>query len=113
MKTNRDKFLVILLGIVFLVFIYLLATFEPEPSPNINKPYQFLYEQLNNENQLLQLEINQLKTEFKNQQKKIDSLELIKQKIKVVYVNKIKEVDSSNVNGVINDFKNILSKGNY
>ena len=113
MKINRDKFLVILLSIVFLVGVYLLATLEHEPNPNINEPYQFLYEQLNNENQLLQLEINQLKTEYQNQQKKIDSLELLKQKIKIVYVNKIKEVDSSNVTGVINDFKNILSKGDY
>ena len=51
------------------------------------------------------------KTAFLKQQK-IDSLESLKPKIEIQYVNKIKEIDNASANVVASEFEGIFAKSN-
>ena len=66
---------------------------------------------LNRENDTLNQKINQYDKKIKDYQNNIDSLQLIKQQIKTIYVTKNKQIDTASVPYIIDKFKGIFAKG--
>jgi|694.fasta_scaffold03477_39 hypothetical protein len=67
------------------------------------------YKKIKTSNDSLNIRIKVESKKIVEYQKQIDSLTLVKQKIKYVYVNKNKEIANSDAFGVVNMFKSIFA----
>lgn len=95
--------------IVAIVFAYLY--FKPEPALFDSKLLQMQYDSLKVQKTRLESEISVLQADNKAKKVRIDTLENKKPKIKLIYVNKSKEIDNANVGTVVNEFSSIFATG--
>jgi hypothetical protein len=113
MQRNNECLIAIILVIILGCAIgYFVAIKEPDPIPVFNEPYKELYDALAKERENMVKEINELKISSEKQGKIIDSLEAVKKQIKYIYVTKVREIDTLNSNGIVNEFKGIFAKSN-
>lgn len=111
-ERNNDCLICVIVVILFGILIgYVFYSTEPTSQVD-NEPYKQLYDALASERAEIITQINDLKTKNDIQAKKIDSLEAVKKQIKIIYVTKVREIDTLNSNGIVNEFKGIFAKGN-
>ena len=109
-KVDPKVWVIIFMAIAIVILSYI--AFKPTPLPYDEK---FVREQINavqHRNDELLKAIAVYQEDKKSDKNKIDSLESLKPKISVVYVEKYKEIDASNVSGVVSEFQNVFSEGN-
>lgn len=92
---------------IAIIFIYLY--FKPEPEPYDKALLQMQYDSLKVQKTRLESEIKVIQADNKAKSSRIDTLEKRKPEIKLIYVNKYKEIDNSSVGGIVNEFTGIFS----
>jgi hypothetical protein len=98
-----------IITIIAIVFIWLY--FKPEPAPFDSKLLQMQYDSLRVQKTRLESEIWLLQADNKAKTIRIDTLEKRKPEIKLIYVNKSKEIDNANVGTIVNEFTGIFATG--
>ena len=92
---------------IAIIFIYLY--FKPEPEPYDKALLQMQYDSLKVQKTRLENEIKGIQADNKAKASRIDTLEKRKPEIKLIYVNKSKEIDNASVGGVVNEFTGVFS----
>jgi len=114
MTMKKTILLSLLISTIFVLSLY--AIFFPfwneKPSTLDDTIYKEQISELNKKNDSLKLSIQNKIDEIKTMELKIDSLENLKPKIQIRYVEKIKEIESANAIDVYNDFKRIFANNN-
>jgi hypothetical protein len=109
MNIDKKTIAIIVLSIALAVVSWI--AYKPQPVYD-NSLIEGQLQELKDKNKLMGSYILYVeKTAFLKQQK-IDSLESLKPKIEIVYVNKFKEIDNASANVIASEFKGIFAKSN-
>jgi len=115
MNTRQFKILLIAFGTsLFFSIISICFTFD-KPNRLPDKVDSYLEKKINDlviQNVRLQNSIDSLRQEYKFEQNKLLLLAEQKQKIQIVYVDKIKAIDNYSDSDIIQDFNLFFSKKN-
>lgn len=111
LSSSFGKIVGVILSLLF--FYYLVSESK---SNNKQSPETKYLEDLKKSNQqkinLLQHKVDSLNKSIKSRNEKIVKINKTKIQLEYVYTNKLKEVDNLDVNGIIEQFKIVFSKGN-
>ncbi len=105
----KDKKTIAILFLSFALVVVCFIAFKPEPKPYDKELIEKRVKQLQRENSQLTDEIAAELRKTRKFSKQIDSLEHIKSKIQIIYVDKSKEIDGASVGNVVNDLNHVFS----
>lgn len=108
-KYNLIYLIIFVLGMLSVYFVIL--KLSDRVSVFNEKKMNKTIDSLNKQNEKLRTLITGFESSIKTYENKIDSLEDLKQEIKIVYVKKKNKIDSSSTSDIINEYKDIFSKG--
>jgi len=107
-----DKKTIIIIVLSILVLILGYFAFNPRPTQYNDSLLKYTLNRLKNANDSLYNCIVVRDSEIKDFSSKIDSLQSLKPKIKIVYVEKYKEIDNAYAGAIVAKFENVFSKTN-
>ena len=107
MKLDTKTWIMIAMGIAIIALAYI--AFKPGPPPYDSAYTEKQIKRLRAENDSLSKEIIAIEDINTKSQETIDSLEKVKSKIIIKYVEKISEIDAADCNTLIDEFSVIFS----
>ncbi len=108
---SKNSIYSIVIGILVCIIVICLFSIRTEKLPYDETKINKTIDSLNKQNEKLRTLITGFESSIKTYENKIDSLEDLKQEIKIVYVKKKNKIDSSSTSDIINEYKDIFSKG--
>lgn len=111
---ENKQFLILIITclLTFLYFIYILKPVGSMIKPFYRYNIKTKIEKFDNEKRDLQIKISEEKKRNLNLLSIVDSFEKIKPKIKIKYVTKFKEIDTSHIGTLSKEFDSIFSAHN-
>jgi len=108
MKIDKKVLAIIILGIALLIVGYI--AFKPSPTPYDKDYLEKQLNELKHTKDSLLKSITKLQADNFKSQAVVDSLEKLKPKIQLVYVNKYKEIDNASAGTIVNEFDDVFAK---
>lgn len=109
-KTDYKVWIIIILAIAVVILSYM--AFKTEPQPTDSKYIKEQIQALKMANDSLMKNVTILEKQNVISQNTIDSLQKVKSKIQIKYVNKYKEIDNADASDIINEFDDIFTTNN-
>lgn len=115
MKEERLHSFIKIVGVILSLLFFYYLVYEIKLATHQYPEPKYL-EDLKKSNQqkinLLQYKVDSLNKSIQSRNEKIVTINKTKTQLEYVYTNKLKEVNNLDVNGIIEQFKIVFSKGN-